>query len=305
MCCAFQRFLDLFAAAENEQFRPKGGLSPDAKLSLTLWTLANQECFRQIGDRFGLSRGYANYIFTQSCQLISKLARTEGIIRWPLEHEMMNLAEKVKFPGAFAFVDGSHIPIKTPLNDTDSYINRKSFASIVLQGVCTFDLKFIDISTWWPGSMHDARIYRRSHLCTVINDDKFPKDLHILGDSAYPLETSLLVPFRDNGHLTDKQKKFNFVLSSSRSAVERSFALLKGKFRRLKYLDINNLSLVPDIVIGACTLHNFILQNESSCDDEFDYNVSNDCNSPNSVSTAELTAGNSAVQKRNEIAEKL
>jgi len=81
--------------------------------------------------------------------------------------------------------------------------------------------------------------------------------------------------------------------------------LLKGKFRRLKYLDINNLSLVPDIVIGACTLHNFILQNESSCDDEFDYNVSNDCNSPNSVSTAELTAGNSAVQKRNEIAEKL
>ena len=187
----------------------------------------------------------------------------QDVITWPSHSMITQLATSNSFPGAFAAIDGSHISIKTPLSSADSYINRKSHASIVLQAVCTPNLQFIDVSTGWPGSMHDARIYRRSKLHKFINGGKLDRDVHILGDSAYPLEENLMVPYRDNGHLNAKQKKFNYIHSASRCCVERAFGLLKCKFRRLRYLDICNLDNAPMIVIASCTLHNYILQNES------------------------------------------
>lgn len=280
--------------------RIQAGLSSEAKLSLTIWTLANQESYRQIADRFGISRGYAHYIFAQSCRIIQRIVHT-AIIKWPSPAEIQQLIQKNTFPGAFGAVDGCHIQIKTPLNHADSYINRKSVASIVLQAVCTADLQFIDISTGWPGSLHDARIYRRSQLSTVLNNGTVSRDVHILGDSAYPLELCLMVPYRDNGHLTDEQKKYNYMLSVSRSAVERAFALLKGKFRRLKYLDVNNPECVPEIVIAACTLHNFIIQHDGT--DEGDANVDDNANNSSSGAAACASAVDHAAQrKRNEIA---
>ena len=41
--------------------------------------------------------------------------------------------------------------------------------------------------------------------------------------------------------------------------IERAFALLKGKWRRLKYLYMLLLHRIPDVIITACCLHNFIL----------------------------------------------
>ena len=59
-------------------------------------------------------------------------------------------------------------------------------------------------------------------------DNLFPRKTHLLGDSAYPLKRWVLTPFRDNGRLTRRQKRYNFVHSSTRMIVERSLGLLKG-----------------------------------------------------------------------------
>jgi len=120
-----------------------------------------------------------------------------------------------------------------------------------------------------------------------------------VGDSAYPLEVKLMVPYRDNGHLTEEQKAFNLKLSGSRCAIERAFGLLKGKFRRLKYLDVNNVSSVPDIIIAACTLYNFILQNDGT-----DADVSVDESEDVSSCAADYRAvtDKAATRKRDEIA---
>lgn len=45
-----------------------------------------------------------------------------------------------------------------------------------------------------------------------------------------------------------------------RTVVERAFALLKGRFRRLKYLDMSLLALIPDVILACCVLHNICLQ---------------------------------------------
>ena len=45
-----------------------------------------------------------------------------------------------------------------------------------------------------------------------------------------------------------------------RNIIERVFALLKGRFPRLKYLDLKKIEDVSMLVIVSCTLHNFYLQ---------------------------------------------
>lgn len=55
------------------------------------------------------------------------------------------------------------------------------------------------------------------------------------------------------------QKRFNSILSQSRQVVERSFALLKGRFRRMKHLDMKRTDLIPSFIIACCVLHNICL----------------------------------------------
>lgn len=55
------------------------------------------------------------------------------------------------------------------------------------------------------------------------------------------------------------QKKFNTVLSSKRSVIERAFALLKDRFRRLKFLDMNVDEMIPYVIIACTVLHNICL----------------------------------------------
>ncbi|VDI71776.1 Hypothetical predicted protein [Mytilus galloprovincialis] len=90
---------------------------------------------------------------------------------------------------------------------------------------------------------------------------------HILGDAAYPTRRWLLTPFRDNGHLTDQQKKYNQYHSSNRVVIERAFALLKGRFRRLKYLETIKLDTSVEIIMICCVLHNICILTNDNIDD--------------------------------------
>lgn len=98
-----------------------------------------------------------------------------------------------------------------------------------------------------PGRVHDARVFRSSVIFQRITDRNNPlisDDQHIIADLAYPLLQNLMTPFRDNGHLTADKVRFNTSLSRIRSVIERAFGRLKGKFRRLKYLDIAEFGLL-------------------------------------------------------------
>lgn len=109
-----------------------------------------------------------------------------------------------------------------------------------------------------PGSLHDQRVFRLSHMPEFILDDrKFPGDTHIIGDAAYELGNRLMAPFRDNGHLTERQVNFNKCLSSSRMAVERCFGLLKGRMRSLlDTLPMARIDLMAEYIVACCVVHN-------------------------------------------------
>lgn len=124
-----------------------------------------------------------------------------------------------------------------------------------------------------PGRMHDARVFRQSELFAQLNradNPLLPPNMHLLGDSAYPLMKNLMTPFRDNGHLTIEQNNCNVKLSTIRSIIERAFGNLKGKFRRLKYLDIYDPNLGNTIIAAACVIHNFLIDRHEV---DFQYEV--------------------------------
>ncbi|KAJ8931288.1 hypothetical protein NQ314_015820 [Rhamnusium bicolor] len=115
---------------------------------------------------------------------------------------------------------------------------------------------FIDCYAGEVGSIHDACLFRRSDLGRRFGDLQFPQDGHLLGDSAYSLTTKLLVPYKNNGHLTNIENNFNKQHSKCRVYIEQTFAYLKGRFRRLKLLEAVRLDLIPLIIICACILQN-------------------------------------------------
>jgi len=90
--------------------------------------------------------------------------------------------------------------------------------------------------------------------------EKFPDNSHLIGDTAYTLHERLMTPYHDNGHLTNKQKNYNFCHASARIVIERAFELLKGRFSSLlAILDMERIDLIPEFIIACCVLHNICL----------------------------------------------
>ena len=54
--------------------------------------------------------------------------------------------------------------IVAPSNNEEIYLNRKYEHSINIQTICHSDLKFMDVVAKWPGSTHDAFIWRQSGI---------------------------------------------------------------------------------------------------------------------------------------------
>lgn len=166
------------------------------------------------------------------------------------------------FPNVIGAIDGTHIKIRAPPIDSASYINRKGFPSLNVQVVCDSRGLFTHCYAGQVGSLH-ARIFRNSSVAGFLQmpDVYFPNDSHIIGDAAYAIHPHLLVPFRDNSHLSNRQKNFNYCLSSTRTC---DWITKRIRFRiLLDCVPLTNVKKIPEFIIACCVLHNIcILQND-------------------------------------------
>ena len=220
-----------------------------------------------------MNKGRLHHVVMMVCQALTD--RRADVIQWPdhqqLQANTRKFGELHGMPGVVGAIDGTHINIPGPSNHRDSYVNRKGSPSIQLQVVCDPNLSFLDVYTGWPGSVHDARVFRNSPLKGHLEGaGALPPDYHMLGDSAYALTDYMLVPFRDNGHLSAVEKRFNSAHSSTRVEVERAIGLLKGKFRRLKYLEMTKVESMSLVIFAACALHNFVIYHSGIHEDNID-----------------------------------
>ena len=121
----------------------------------------------------------------------------------------------------------------------------------------------------YPGCTHDARVFRNSALCQKMDSGQLSliQDGFIIGDSAYPLKSWLVTPFRDTGHLTAAQRNYNRTVSAQRQCVERSIGMLKGRFRRLREVSMHDPADICTLIISACILHNVCIEAGDVADD--------------------------------------
>ncbi|XP_033228853.1 putative nuclease HARBI1 [Belonocnema kinseyi] len=176
---------------------------------------------KSVADRFGVSKDTAWETTMTIARVLNEQAPT--YIRWLVSPEFVTVeqdfAELAGFPGVVAAVDGTHIEVNAPSNDEYSYFNRKHYHSVILQGICNSNKKFVDVLTGVCGSIHDTRVWHISHINEAIENgpDRYCLgERHTLGDSAYPLQYTLLPSYRDDGHLTEIERNYNTVLSKTR-----------------------------------------------------------------------------------------
>jgi hypothetical protein len=127
------------------------------------------------------------------------------------------------FPNCGGAIDGCHIPIKTPENSHDDYLNRKGRYSLILQGVCDYKYVLAYINIGWPRRVHDARVFANSDFFHKgENGTLFPKwtkkivikkgetdlPVTIIADPPYPLKPWIMKPHSGRGNLTATQARF-------------------------------------------------------------------------------------------------
>ncbi|KAH6924284.1 hypothetical protein HPB50_014634 [Hyalomma asiaticum] len=130
-----------------------------------------------------------------------------------------------------------------------------------MQAICDSKGRFQDVFTGPTSKVHDARVLKLStiqqDLPTLCQVNKY----HILGDAAYPIREHLLTPFKNYGNMTHAKRKYNYCHASTRVVIENSFALLKHRFRQLRYVELTTVDKATQIIIACCVLHNICLDN--------------------------------------------
>lgn len=274
------------------------------------------EVFRSIANLYGFdNKGSAHLSIMEAVQAIAT-ELFDIYIKWPKAEECQRIAsafeDKFGFPNVIGCIDGTHVPIKAPAKEREGFINRKGFPSVNVLAVCDDSMKYTHVFVDRAGSVHDARVLRVSPLGPLLQTNTLAsQQYHLLGDSGYPLLPQLLVPYRDNGHLNATQKKFNTIHSCTRSIVERSFARLKGKMRRLRGLESILVANSLVIIKAAFVIHNFILEHEEDTNDDDDEEISTEesnsggSGSDNDRPESERNMRSQAQNKRDSIASML
>lgn len=185
---------------------------------------------------------------------------------FPDEHEQATVKEGfyeiASFPGVIGLIDGSHIKIIAPNRDIEhAYYCRKGGHSINLLIVCDSKYMIRYANAKFPGTSHDAYVWRRSALYDFLKRkyEEGKRNFWLLGDSGFPLQPWLMTPF--NSPTTTAEENYNVAHKKTRCMVERCIGILKSRFRCIssgRQLGYNPTKAGK--IINACIILHNILQ---------------------------------------------
>ena len=222
-------------------------------------------------NAFDVHRCTASNIIILVCNAINKYL---GLAYLHLPQDKAEMIRKVSefelrfgMIQAFGCIDGTHIPLKTSMINSQDYVNYKQFYSINVQAVCDCRGLFMDIDCRWSGSVHDAKVFANSKIngklkngllpatfsCPVPGQEKTPN--YLLGDPTYPLTPYCLKKYQSCS--SNDEVLFNTMLRAARNPVECAFGRLKARWSILTRKIDFKLESVPFLIYACFVLHNF------------------------------------------------
>ena len=228
------------------------------QLSVALRFFASGDFQVSCGDFQGISQPTVCRTVHRITDALAKLS--QQIISFPEDCSEVNtfFLEYCGLPAISGIIDGTQIPIISPGGENAELFRcRKGFFSYNVQVVCDHKLRIIDIVSGWPGSTHDSRVWNNSRLCTEFCMKE--KQGLLLGDSGYPLEPFLMIPYEHPPNSRAKGR-FNRALCRARCTVERCIGVFKRRWPCLSRKLRCSYRRVPNVIVACAVLHNLCIE---------------------------------------------
>ena len=258
----FESLLGLIGAQLEHKDGRGGALSPAVQLQTALNHMAGAMFQRSTGLCFDGSQSAARICLIKVCDAL--LSLKGQWIYMPSVAEQARTAQycldKFGLPGISMAVDGVHCyfadtPRGVPahINELKVFWGRKARYSINCQ-VIGNEQRICDIDVQWPGSTHDARIWKLSHAKQIIEEQI---EYKIAADSGYPISQVLVKPYSAaEVNENPRRRTFNRKLSGLRTVMtEDIFGRWKKRFPILRNLRCH-LELSQKIIVTTAILEN-------------------------------------------------
>ncbi|KAL7888496.1 hypothetical protein AOLI_G00034700 [Acnodon oligacanthus] len=122
---------------------------------------------------------------------------------------------------------------------------------INIQVICDAKSIITNLEAKWPGSVHDARIFREPALYNKFEQGQY--DGLLFGDRGYPCMSYVMTPYPDPE--PGPHSRYNLALSKTRARVETTVWILKVRFQCLRGLRVTP-ERACDIIVACVVLHN-------------------------------------------------
>jgi hypothetical protein len=181
--------------------------------------------------------------------------------------------------GCIGAIDGVAIRIRSPsilqddVPDPGNYYCRKGFFALNVQAICDSQKRIIWLSSGHKGSTHDSFAFAETKMKKLLQQKQeylFNNRLFIIGDSAYPLESYMIVPYNDTAP-NSIEDGFNYYHSRTRIHIECAFGEIIMRWGIFWRKLLFNLKKNGPIINACCHLHNFLID-ERNRDSQVDHN---------------------------------
>lgn len=272
---------------ERRNSRFRNCLPPEKVLALGLYRLAHGNSYSSIGPAFNVGKSTVIEAVQDVVNGLYEL-RNEHI-KFPetlaeVNSSIATFADLTNLPNVVVAIDGSHVRIKAPNESAPDYFSRYQQHDFIIQAIVNGRKIFIDFACGFPGSMHDARVLRRSTIFQkaeqgdiltqpTVNVDGNEIGPYLLGDSAYPVSPWLMKPYPE-GTRDRREITFNKEVSSGRVKVECAFGILKNRWRILLKRFDSGINFAIRTAVACAVLHNICIRNGDEWEEDEDNNDS-------------------------------